>query len=172
MSHKVYVDTCILSRIYDKQISDENVDALDELCDLDAIDFVTSKKTFEEFLETSDKKKRVALKLLYKIITKIPPSELIRDIPPTLGSKPLGTAAFASWSRREDSLFTGLKTIFDENDAEHIFHAIKSQCEYFLTLDRRTILDKVSRNRDLIEETCPQITFVSPIDLLRKIELN
>lgn len=165
---KVYLDTCILSRILDARVTEETLKALDTLCNIEDIEFVTSKKTLEEFLNTSDDKKRIALKLLYKIITKIPSHNLV-----TFEPAPYNTSAYnkAPYGKAliENPLFTVLKQIFDDDDAEHVFQAVKADCQFFLTLDFNTILNRVKTHGIQISQICSKLIFVDPIELINRV---
>lgn len=167
---KVYVDTCFLSEIVNQQLKDEDLKAVDALCDRDDIEFVTSKKTFDEFQKTGSESKRVAFKLLFKIIGKIPSQHLVNYPSGALGTMMLGAGMLGGGGPGvENTLFTQLKTVFDDSDAEHIFLAASAMCDYFLTIDQRTILNRVTPNRDKLEELTPNLSYVRPKTLLEKL---
>jgi hypothetical protein len=42
---------------------------LDKICDMDLVELVTSKKTFDEIVRTQDDTRRTSLKALFKIMT-------------------------------------------------------------------------------------------------------
>lgn len=67
---KVYIDTCVFSRLLDLRISDKELDALNSLCDDESIEFITSEKTLDEFLNTKNDKRRKSLRVLFRLITK------------------------------------------------------------------------------------------------------
>jgi predicted nucleic acid-binding protein len=163
---KIYLDTNILSNILSRKVNEDTLRALDELCDLDYVKLVTSKKTLEEFLNTRNDEIRIALKVLYKIITKIPSESLIREIPAVFGAVAFGEACFGGTVRREDPIFSELKNCFDKNDAEHIFQAIKANCNYFLTLDYKTILNRVPMYQSKLHIICPSFKITDPVKLL------
>lgn len=66
-------------------------------------------------------------------------------------------------------LLKKLRNIFDSDDAEHIFQAIVGGCRYFITIDKKTILNRVEDKKVLLEEICPDLEFVSPSELLKKL---
>ena len=167
---KVYLDTCVLSNILDEKINDENLKALNEICDYDFANLVTSKKTLEEFLNTKNDRTRFALKVFYKIISKIPSENLITLEPALFGSFMFGEACFNGSVEREDQLYTELKQIFSTSDAEHIFQATKSNCNFFLTLDYLTILKRVSTNNQQLKTICPNLSFVDAVTLLDNLK--
>jgi predicted nucleic acid-binding protein len=167
---KVYLDTCVLSRIFDAGFKEEFLDAIEALCDHEDIDLVTSSKTLQELLNTPDKKRRVAFKLLYRIVTKVPSADLIYFIQVQYRPIRYGMAQHLgghAWV--EDPLFAGMKEIFDPDDAEHIFQAAKNGCEYFLTVDHRTILHRAREHRHSFKQLCPGLKIVDPLELTNSL---
>jgi len=73
---------------------------------------------------------------------------------------------------REDPLFTKLKQIFDKDDAELIFQAEKNNLDYFLTLDKRTILNRLREKEDQLKEIGLKVKIVSPSQLVKELQLN
>ena len=57
---KVYIDTNILPKVLDRTVDNNQLRALDKICDIEQVNLVTSKKTLEEFLNTKDDKMRIA----------------------------------------------------------------------------------------------------------------
>lgn len=168
---KVYVDTCVLSSLINLDMPDPEVDALDKISENENIILVTSDKTLAEFINTKEDKKRVAFKVLFKIISKIPSENVITTHPPLWGSIPWGVAQWGEGYDEEKPLFIKLKQIFKNDDAEHIFQAINAKCDYFLTLDIRTILNKAQKNKSELLVLAPQMLFVKPSDLLKDMNL-
>lgn len=82
---------------------------------------------------------------------------------------PSSQAAFNSAGGGEDPVFSSLKRVFELDDAEHIFQAVKAKCDYFLTLDRSTIIDRVHSNRDFLARICPNMEIVDPGSLLARL---
>ena len=144
---KVYTDTNILSRIPDPNTSQKILDVLEKLSEIEHIDFVTSAKTNKEICKTSNRNKLTRLKLLYKLMAKIKVTNIKDFRPALLGVSTLGSMAYGGMDV-EVPLFCALKKIFDKDDSEHIFHAIKAQCDYFLTLDQKTILNRVKKRHN------------------------
>lgn len=169
---KIYIDSNIISNILQEHISEDDFYTIGNLCEKDDITFVTSKKTREEYSNTKDQKKRVTLNLIYKIMNKIPYENLTVEIPATYGGVAYGEAYFGGVAIREDNLFTKLSRIFpDKADAIHIFQAIKSDCNYFLTLDRRSILTPAKHNKESLSKLAPNLTFTNIRDLRTFIDL-
>lgn len=164
-----YVDTCILSRIIDLRFTKETGVAVDKLCNIVEVDMVTSPKTLDEFMNVVDDKKRTALKLLFKIISKLQKKETTVYNPATWGSVMWGESVWGGGSNSEDPNYTKIKKIFDADDADHIYQAHKNNCDYFLTLDRKTILNRAKKyEKDLLLIPI-NMKFVSPVDLVEKI---
>jgi hypothetical protein len=68
--------------------------------------------------------------------------------------------------RRADRLFKALRSILpDEPDVRHVFHAVKNGVNYFLTVDKRTIL----RHRVAVENCCG-IKIFDPKEMVQVIE--
>lgn len=167
---KVYVDTCILSNLREGKLDENHLSALDKICDMNEVELVTSKKMLEEFLNTKDDKIRIALKVLYKIMAKIPYESLLTYQTSAFNRMGFNRGGFNSMIQGEDYLFTQLKQIFTEADAEHIFQAVKANCEFFLTVDYKTILKKVEQNQRKIGDICPVTKFVDPPKLLMELK--
>ncbi|MGY5343155.1 hypothetical protein ACXFAU_11975 [Paenibacillus glucanolyticus] len=125
---KVYLDTCIFSRLIDARINEHQLSALDELSENPDLNFVTSKKSFEEFIRTKNDSTRVALKMIYKFIEKIPNQNLIHR---EMG---FNRMAFNRPTFIEDKLFSQLKEIFDPDDSEHIFLCNEGKVRLFFNL--------------------------------------
>ncbi len=174
---KVYVDTCILSNLLDYACSmdfgsfQDDMTALDKVCNMDFVELVTTEKTLDEIIRTQDDTRRTSLKVLFKIMTKISSAQLLSFQPLGFNRMPFNRGGFNLPDREEeDPLFSQLKSIFDEADAEHIFQAVKRKCEFFLTVDRKTILNRVGNKREKVGEFCPEISFVDPQGLLRELK--
>lgn len=75
-----------------------------------------------------------------------------------------GEAPFGGGVTRVDQQYAKLKEIFDHEDSFHIFQAIKNDCIYFLTLDKKTILSIADANKKVVKEIT-QMKFVSPVQL-------
>jgi len=71
----------------------------------------------------------------------------------------------------DPALLQILLTIFsDPPDAEHVYQATKADCAYFVTTDRKTILNPVVEKQEQMRELCGDLEFISPIELLEIIE--
>jgi hypothetical protein len=167
---RAYLDTNILSRITDLRISQKTINAYGKLSEFEFIDFVTSDKTKREFGETRNSNKASILSFLYKIIDKIPPTNITHFGGGGYASSAFGGTAYGGGVSVEDPLFKNLKNVFDQDDAEHIFHAIKASCNYFLTLDKKTILNRAKLQTKQLKTSCLKIVFCSPEKLVEIIE--
>jgi hypothetical protein len=68
-----------------------------------------------------------------------------------------------------DPLLAELQKIFDADDAEHITLAVRSSCDYFLTLDEKTILSRVRSYSDRLNVLWGEIEFVNPEQLAKRL---
>ena len=66
----------------------------------------------------------------------------------------------------DTNLLRELKEIFDPADAEHVYQAVTGGCRYFVTVDRKTIIDRAVQNKDKIDNMCNGLIFIRPVDLL------
>ena len=166
---KVYIDNCVFSKLLRNTINDkEQLKALEKIYDCDYIDLFVSEEIFKEFVKTKEDNIRIALKLFYKLIKKIPNANIIKfegglSFP---FSFPINFGIAV-----KDKIFLRLKKIFKNGDEVHINNAIKADCKYFLTLDYKTILNTIKKDRFLaeIKEICPDLEFVDPKTLLEKM---
>jgi hypothetical protein len=162
----VYLDTNILSRIPDMRVSQRTAYALEKLAAVEGIIFVTSAKSREEILKTYNPQRNSILQFLYALIQKIPLQ--VVNYGGATGAGPTGV--FPTGGDWVDPLYEALNQIFDSDDAEHIFHALRANCDYFMTLDRETILNRVSANTTEVKQICDRMEFGSPEDLVFTIE--
>lgn len=168
-SLKIYLDTNIVSRANDFRINDKDAKALrliSEKIGENKVSLFTSKKAKKEIERTKPESKKNFLLFIYNMIEKIPNSNLIQVTSGAMGTSQLGTSAMSTGSSSESFLFTQLKNIFDNDDAEHIFQAEKSNMDYFLTLDKKSIINRVSGNHDEFRKIGLNINLVLPSDLL------
>ncbi len=162
----IYLDTNILSRIPDLKLSEESALAYEKLSQRDDIEFVTSAKTQQEINMTPNKSQASVLNFLYSLFRKTPMR--VSEYSGVYGDAPFGCTTFGGgWT---DPLFRQLKDIFEKDDAEHIFQATKSKCNYFLTLDKKSILNRVNSKLDKLNEICPNLVFTSPELILDELE--
>jgi len=172
MPQRVYIDTCILRLVFDEPIPREVAGAVGALCDFDDLEFVTSRKTLQELLNHPDQVKRSLLKLIYRVMSKLPEANLVDFVPAFYGAVMFGEATYGGGAHRPDPIFTKLREVFKKDDAEHIFQAAKGQCRFFLTVDSRTILKKARRCTEQLQKICPELQFVTPTELVAILRHN
>lgn len=168
---KVYLDTNIILRVRDARIKEEDADALRILSENPRI-LYTSKKTKREIERFEDLKGKAQLLIIYNLIQKIPEQNIIESIPALYNAVMYNEATYGGFARREDPLFTGLKKIFDGDDAEHIFQAEKHKLDYFLTLDKKTILNRVREKQNQLKALGLKIHFVCPKELIDELKFK
>ena len=167
MKIKVYLDTCIVSEVYNKRIGDDDYKALNDLTEMETIEFVVSGVMKEEFLKCPDENKRNDLSILYKIFNKCTLYNTVQaGLSGACGRTPAGRPPM-----HEDRLFKKIKTVFTQKDKdpEHIFQAVKNDCDYFLTVDYKSIIKKARNNKDILRAICPNLNFVGPTELLETL---
>lgn len=168
---KVYLDTCVLMRLFDQDVTKDDLRSLEIIADNPDIVLVTSDETYAEISKEVDQKKRTTYKLLYRLIEKTNhPSVYIEHVGGwgtfAWGEAPWGGGTVA----REKPLYTALRSVFpDEPDVKHIAQASMEQCEYFLTFDVKTIISKAKANAELINNVCNGLAFLTPEYLVRRI---
>ena len=168
---KVYIDNSVLSRIYDARLSKSNADAIEKLSEISEgeVLYVTSEQTLKEMMATSDAKRRAVLRLIFRLAPKVPMEQSATFVPATLGSFALGAMALGGGAIAVDPLLLSLQQIFrdaePEGDPVHIFQAIRSGCDYFLTLDDPTILEPARAHRERLVGLGVTMAFVDPVQL-------
>lgn len=170
---KIYLDTNIVSRINDLRVKDVDITALCTIAEkynLGEVQFFTSKKTLDEIQKIEDSKKKGMISFFYHLIVNIPTANLVDHVSGGLGSAPFGAAPLGGGYSRENPLFKKLKTLFDPDDAEHILHAEKSNIEFFLTLDKETILDRVKNEKEKFDNIGLKIKITSPQELVSMLQ--
>jgi hypothetical protein len=141
------------------------LDSLEKIADDPSIDLVTSAKTLEEIARDPDQVRRVNSKLLFRLLTKVEPGETMHA-----GAQTFGGTMFGGPIMVDDPLIVELQKIFpDRPDVEHIFHATKNGCSYFVTIDKSTILNKVADNKATVASLCHGMIFLSPVDLAKNL---
>lgn len=168
---KIYLDTNIISRFSDyyrvKFREQQALYRLDVQNDAGEINFFTSIKAKEEIQNTKNLEKRELILMIYNWIENVPSKNLIKSTSGSFGSTGYGCCAFGGGGGGSfDPLFSKLKSFFDHDDAEHIFQAEKSEIEYFLTLDRRTIIERIKQNKKEFDSIGIKIKIVSPSEFI------
>lgn len=102
---------------------------------------------------------------------KLPEANLVNFISSLYGRARYGTTRYASSGHEEDFIFTALKKIFEGDDAVHIFQAAKGKCQFFLTLDKKTIIKRANRYEEVLRGLTPKLRYVGPrelVDILKR----
>jgi predicted nucleic acid-binding protein len=169
---KIYLDSNLISDpSKTKNFKESEREALKKLKNLERqrkIEFYTSEKTKKEIEKHENVNKRKYLKDIYSLIQHIPEKNIIKSA--ILNEIMFNEATFNG--RAEDQLFTELKQIFDQDDAEHIFQAEKNNLDYFLTLDKKTILNRIKQNANRFKKLNLKIHIVSPTQLVQELDIK
>jgi predicted nucleic acid-binding protein len=164
--HRVYLDTNIISRIFDSRLSQEDADALQALSNRDDVTLVASSAARSELEKTRDPKRRALLGFASRLFNSLPWETV--EISGTLNSAPLNTMALnSSWRH---PLLTALEATFDPADAMHIAQARLSSCRFLLTLDRRTILNRVPMMSEDLRRQLHPLELCAPEELINRLE--
>ena len=121
----------------------------------------------DEFLKTTEDRIRITLKILYKLITKIPSKPFLR-IEGALSFPLKFPISFGE--KAEDKLFSSLKVLSPhKDDVEHIYQGAEGECKYFMTLDEDPILKKSKKFLTQLNKICPNLEFINPSTLTDKL---
>jgi len=162
---KVYLDTNIISRVTDLKLSEEAARAYRLLGENEKVQLVTSSKARQELEKTPNIIRNQILAFLSTLFAKVP--DRITVVGSSWGSAPWGSTTWGGgWV---DPTLQSLREIFKPDDAQHIFLAAKDNCDYFLTLDNRTILSRARANPNKIALLCGEMRFVSPEEILELV---
>jgi len=161
---KIYLDTCVLSRLVDLRVKDNQLDALESIASYEPAKLVTSPKTLEEFSKVNNPQRRKSLIVLFKIIEKVYAIPPVRPYPPMFGNMSWGVP-FRESGELVEPPYDKLRTLFDDNDASHIYFAYKSDCDFFLTLDQTTIVDIARKNEKDVKTLLQPMKIVNPLEL-------
>ena len=157
----VYIDTSVISRILDQRIKLDDAAALEALGHRKDVELVVSRKVAEETSRTRDPVTGHLLGFAATRFGQLP--WRVTDVGGALNEAPLNTVPLGG--SMPDPLFSTLSRIFEKDDAEHVFQAIRTRCSFFLTLDRTTILERVAACPLEINRLCGSLRFVSPVEL-------
>ena len=163
---RVYFDTNLVSRIRDSRLADADATALERLSEFShRIHYLTSDLLTNEVARSRDPKTRGALLFLAAIVDKVPWH--VNQLSGAVGAAPIGCLPVAGdWV---DPVYEGLRDLFDPTDAHHIFLAVRNECDYFLTLDRGTIVTRALENPQTVARLCGPLKVVDPPRLLDSV---
>ena len=185
MKAVVYLDTSILSLLgeYERRGAmrlpgrEADASALIVLWRRDDLDFVSSPKAGQELSRNRARDSQVAdlgvFDNLRHVVASIPrfvlhPRILVHRAAWSSVDQPGGPIHVISPPPFVSPTWQSLLDlrVFHSDDAEHVYHAMHARCDYFLTVDYKTILDPVTRNRDAVSTLCGALEFASPTQLL------
>jgi len=170
---KVYLDTnLIFDPIKIDDIELGEAEALKILSESQRVKLYVSEKVKKEIEKHKNPIKKNYLLFLYNLIQKVPEENIIKDVPSLFDAVMFDEAVFDGNVKKEDPLFIKLKQIFDKEDAELIFQAEKNDLDYFLTLDKKTILNRLREKEDQLKEIGLKVKIVSPSQLIRELGLD
>jgi predicted nucleic acid-binding protein len=170
---KVYLDTnLIFDPIKIDNIEQGEVEALKTLSESQRVKFYVSEKVKKEIEKHKNPKKKNYLLFLYNLIQKVPEENIIKDVPFLFDAIMFDEGVFDGNIKKEDPLFIKLKQIFDKEDAELIFQAEKNDLDYFSTLDKKTILNRLREKENQLKEINLKIKIVSPSQLIKELGLD
>ena len=169
---KIYLDTSILSRFMDQRlvISEADARALKLLGENQEVYFVVSLKVKQELEKVPNPIRNDLLQFIYFAYQEIPHRICEVASRGCYGSARYGSTRYGRSGGWVHPTFQGLRGIFEPDDAEHIFFASEDECDYFLTLDKHTILSRVRANPQEIRSLCGKMRFGSPEEVLALIE--
>jgi predicted nucleic acid-binding protein len=136
-----YLDTCVISVLVEPDPEPSEVDAMLQLLRAHKrgqVFLVTSLRAKEE-IDRIPAEFRARHEALYWLLTDLPEAgetlELSRLVKSS-GSR-IGGPLYI-----EDSDLVALRAILDEKDARHLFQAVRAGVDYFVTIDKKTILSR------------------------------
>ncbi len=132
---KVYLDTVIISSWINEDIRPEELEALERVLDAwqsNRIELCTSTVAREELAKVPEEHRGQHMRL-YRLIKLVPIAPIERW---GTGLSLMGTPTARTYG---DPIYSQLRAILDEKDANHVFQAIKNGVNVFLTVDRRVV---------------------------------
>ncbi len=166
MPIKVYIDTNIFGHS-EAAFRGADIPALEQIARTNRgeMSFVISDTVEREAGACKDDARRALLVFIARLFERVAVQAhqfLMRGSMGFLGMPHVGRSPRIA----QEPLYADLRKYFDPTDAEHIFRAIRSDCDYFLTMDCTTILNRIDdANRAAIEQLCGKLRIVSPYQL-------
>jgi predicted nucleic acid-binding protein len=163
---KVYLDTCIINSIVDLQhLTDNDADALGIIAEHEGLEFFVSNKVSDEIKKAKIEKRRSVLTFVEKLFNRISDKNIIINGYSGFGAIGFGTAYFGGGHNEYNPLFIKLRKYFDYDDSEHIFQAILANCDFFLTLDKKTIINPYNNMKSEIDTLLGKTKIKTPTQL-------
>jgi predicted nucleic acid-binding protein len=178
---RIYIDNNILSRLAcDDWPDPRDREVVSSLWDYKEASLVASPVTYKEIEAADENTKKRLKEFADQLILIHLPEQL------SLGNVSFGGRLGAT----QDAVLTELRRIFTPaaksdssykllnskgkqltNDADHINHALKTGCDFFLTLDNKTIMKRYKRNQEKVDLLLGGMRIVDP-QTLRTIILG
>lgn len=170
---KIYLDTNILSNIVggNERLTKDTGIALQKLAISDH-EFITSPIMKLEMEKTSNQQVKGAILFIYKIFGGTKNLNPETYLATGWGDALFGSVPFGG-GEAENTILSLLRQAFDTNDARHIFQALSSKSDYFLTLDEASILKRYRKNHMNMKVFCQNgdLKIVNPIELVEELGL-
>ena len=146
--------------------------ALLEVATTKAVEFVTSRyaeRELEKMPEDDDERRTLAL-VLVRLLPRVAAHQT--QFSGVQFRTPAGQPVFGIGFGYEviAPRQKQLREIFDRMDADHIHEAAEARCDVFLTDDDKTILKRVRRDRQAVEELCPGLAFLTVNELRQRLQ--
>jgi hypothetical protein len=152
---RAYLDTCIVSGLAKADLAPVEQDAVMYLLQAHKqgeLKLVTSEVTAREISQIPEEFRR-AHSVVYSLLSDVPTV--------LLGSTTSLSLMGTPGPGREDPMFENLKCLLpDPQDAEHVFQAAQNGVQYFVTVDRSTMLKHAAK----VESAC-KVKLVAPSTL-------
>jgi hypothetical protein len=170
---KIYLDTNILSNIVGgiNRLTEDTGIALQKLAASDH-EFITSPLMQVEMQKTPNQQVKGAILFIYKIFGGTKNLNPETYFATGLGDAMLGTVPFGG-GEAENTILSLLRQAFNPDDARHIFQALSSKSDYFLTLDEASILKRYRNNHMNMKAFCNKgnLKIVNPEELINELGL-
>jgi hypothetical protein len=170
---KIYIDTNILSNLIGgvDRLSEETGIALQKLAASDH-EFITSPLMQQEMEKATNPQVKGAVLFIYKIFGGTKNLNPETYYATGLGDAMFGTIPFGG-GETENTVLSLLRQAFDTDDARHIFQALSSHSDYFLTLDEGSILKRYRTNYKNMKAFCQNgnLQIVNPVELAFELSL-
>ncbi len=170
---KIYLDTNILSDLIGgkNRLTDDTGTALQKLAASDH-EFIISPLMQKEMEKATNQRIKGAILFLYKIFGGTKNLNPETYFATGLGDAMFGTVPFGG-GKTEKVTLTLLRQAFGSDDARHIFQALSSKSDYFLTSDEATILKRYRNNYKNMKAFCQNgnLKIVNLIELVKELEL-
>ena len=169
---KIYLDTNILSNMVGgiNRLKEDTGIAFQKLAASEH-EFITSPLMKQEMEKATSQQVKGAILFIYKIFggTK----NLNPETYHATGWGALWGAVPFGGGETENTVLSLLRQAFEVDDAKHIFQALSSHSDYFLTLDESTILKRYRRNYMNMKTFCQNgnLKIVNPEELVKDLGL-